>query len=282
LSAPTPEEITRQLELISLSQSLGRALLRRKLLQYLVKSTVAGTKITETTIATVVYGKKTHEYNPAVDGLVRVEKSKLSKALTKYYRDEGKGDLVRISIDGYRAVFTYAPHHQPAASPTPSEHSDSSTEGPDFISEPRDWEDKIRDVSNPTEIQYAPRHYRLLVTYSTVRLPVPFARWLWSEEEGRVYVASPDETKVYLYPRNLPKHIYPCGVDEYGEPQVDANKVCWSIKGQVECNGCLDIEEILDYRHNFRRAGCVIWYAKRERRRRECLILTAWHRWVCS
>jgi hypothetical protein len=173
---------------------------------------------------------------------VRVEKRKLSNALAEYYRNGGKDDPIRISIDGYRAVFAYAPHYQPPASAAIA--SEGSDDGPDFLAEPRDWEDELPDLANPIEYAHKPGHYLLRRNENKkVRLPKPLARWLWAKEEGRVYLTFATWGDASIYPRQLPRpddfFVY-FGVDEKGE-RVLHHTCDVSVESQVEPNGCLDV-----------------------------------------
>jgi hypothetical protein len=66
---------------------------------YIVEKTLEGkaSEIKETVIATEIYGRSA-DYDPKTDSIVRVEATRLRAKLQSYYRQEGQGDVVRITI----------------------------------------------------------------------------------------------------------------------------------------------------------------------------------------
>jgi TolB-like protein/tetratricopeptide (TPR) repeat protein len=99
-----------------LSESTFAASTRRgRLLRYLVEESLAGKgeEITEYAIGLDVLGKPS-SFDTRVDSSVRAEVSRLRRALTSYYEQEGSGDPWRIAIAqrGYQAMF------EPVAEPT--------------------------------------------------------------------------------------------------------------------------------------------------------------------
>ena len=69
----------------------------KKLLTYLVDCSVKGETPTENTIAIDVFDKNA-DFNPNEDTTVRVNVYHLRKKLEKYYLNEGRNDIVRMTI----------------------------------------------------------------------------------------------------------------------------------------------------------------------------------------
>ena len=107
---PHPD-FTSILTRIESSAPFARAARARQLLRHLCEKTLAGraSEIKESTIAAEVFRRAS--YDPQIDSLVRVEMSRLRKALDDYYSGEGKSDPHRIEIPkgGYVPVFTAGP-----------------------------------------------------------------------------------------------------------------------------------------------------------------------------
>jgi hypothetical protein len=275
LPTPTADEVKRQIELISMNPPLDRARRRRKLLHYLVEASFAGRVAKEASVAVDVYGKLPDEFDPAIDGLVRVEKRKLSNALVDYYRNEGKNDPVVISIDGYRAVFTYATHYKSAA-----------FDGPDFDAEPRDWEDELPGLPNPVECENHPGCYLLHRSEDSLRLPRPFTRWLWAETEGKIFITYPSE-RSYIYPRTYDPSITDPEVDEYGQAAGHYSCV-GAFSSHVEPNGRVKFGRGFFPKRRFGPDDYrpietyVVSYAKRDGRRLTCLTIFGQYDWEAS
>lgn len=85
------------LEKIESSQDFSSARLDKKLLRYLVESTLNEKNIKETTIAIDVFGKSA-DFNPGEDSSVRSHIYSVRKKLDAYYRGEGSGDSLRIVV----------------------------------------------------------------------------------------------------------------------------------------------------------------------------------------
>jgi hypothetical protein len=125
LSAPSPEEIRRQVEHICHSQVLDGARRRRDLLRHIVEGALAGTPATESSIAIAIYGKDPTLFNPAVDAIARVETRKVRERLKKFYdSEEGQNAPVRITISKYTAETQYIKRDpsKPLKVPAPELH----------------------------------------------------------------------------------------------------------------------------------------------------------------
>src|SRR6185312_13291241 len=88
----------------------------RKLLEYVVGETLAGRadRIKAYTLATVVF-ERGPDFDPQLDPVVRLEASRLRKALEHYYLTAGKDDPVRIDIP----KGSYIPTFESAAAAAP-------------------------------------------------------------------------------------------------------------------------------------------------------------------
>jgi len=109
----TREERARELERLLAAAAFARSPKLTRLLQYLVEADREGLK--EVVIAGEVYGKG-HDYDPAVDSLVRVEVARLRSKLKAHYEGEGCDWAWRLEI----ARGSYAPvwrRVQPEAKP---------------------------------------------------------------------------------------------------------------------------------------------------------------------
>ena len=120
LDAGTPEQIRNALARILSSEGFSASARNRKLLDYVVAETLAGRadRIKAYTLATVVF-ERGPDFDPQLDPVVRLEASRLRKALEHYYLTAGKDDPIRISIPkgSYIPIFEFV---QAAASePSP-------------------------------------------------------------------------------------------------------------------------------------------------------------------
>lgn len=85
------------LEEILLSPEFSNAQRYKDLLQYIVKASISGKEIKETTIAIDVFSKDA-SFEPTTDPTVRVYMSNLRKKLEHYYLSTGKDQVIRIDI----------------------------------------------------------------------------------------------------------------------------------------------------------------------------------------
>ena len=121
LDAGTPEQIRNALARILSSGGFSASARNRRLLDYVVGETLAGRadRIKAYTLATVVF-ERGPDFDPQLDPVVRLEASRLRKALEHYYLTAGKDDPIRIDIPkgSYIPVFE-AGRAPPEAAPGP-------------------------------------------------------------------------------------------------------------------------------------------------------------------
>lgn len=105
---PTVDQVRGQAEKIMQTGPLARVNRARKLFQYIVDQTLGGNskRLKQYSIATEALGRGT-DFDPDTDPIVRLEASKLRRALDDYYLRSGSSDPVRISIPkgSYVPVF---------------------------------------------------------------------------------------------------------------------------------------------------------------------------------
>ena len=123
LDEGTQEQIRNALARILSSEGFSASVRNRRLLEYVVGETLAGRadRIKAYTLATVVF-ERGPDFDPQLDPVVRLEASRLRKALEHYYLTAGKDDPVRIDIPkgSYIPVFEAAAAAVPlAAAPAP-------------------------------------------------------------------------------------------------------------------------------------------------------------------
>ena len=95
---PNIKIIEKELEVISRSSQFSNSEKERKLLQYLVKKTLANEFIKEVHIAIDVFNKET-DFDPSVDSTVRVYIGKVRKKLDTFYlTDESRNVNLRFNI----------------------------------------------------------------------------------------------------------------------------------------------------------------------------------------
>jgi TolB-like protein len=106
--SPTSEQILAQAEKILQASTFVRSNRSRKLLQYLIERALAGNskRLKQYSIATEALGRSS-DFDPDTDPIVRLEASKLRRALDDYYLRSGSKDAVRISVPkgGYVPSF---------------------------------------------------------------------------------------------------------------------------------------------------------------------------------
>ena len=120
--AGTPEQIRNALARILSSEGFSASARNRKLLNYVVGETLAGRsdRIKAYTLATVVF-ERGPDFDPQLDPVVRLEASRLRRALEHYYLTAGKDDPVRIDIPkgSYIPSFEFVQADAPTESPPP-------------------------------------------------------------------------------------------------------------------------------------------------------------------
>lgn len=111
-TAPTHDEIRRQLDRIAANAAFETSQRNRNFLRYVVDETLLGRaeRIKAYSVATVVF-QRDADFDPQTDPIVRIEASRLRRALDHYYLAAGRTDPVRIVIPkgSYVPVFEYAP-----------------------------------------------------------------------------------------------------------------------------------------------------------------------------
>jgi TolB-like protein len=119
LDAGTQEQIRNALARILSSDGFSASARNRRLLEYVVGETLAGRadRIKAYALATVVF-ERGADFDPQLDPVVRLEASRLRKALEHYYLTAGKDDPIRIDIP----KGSYIPSFEPtgAAEPRPA------------------------------------------------------------------------------------------------------------------------------------------------------------------
>jgi len=96
---PTVGQVRGQVDRILQSGPLARVNRTRKLFQYIVDQTLSGSskRLKQYSIATEALGRGA-DFDPDTDPIVRLEASKLRRALDDYYLRAGANDPVRISV----------------------------------------------------------------------------------------------------------------------------------------------------------------------------------------
>lgn len=130
---PAADEIYRQIERILASEEFQAPRRGRNFLEFVVKETLAGRAdfLKAFTIANLVFGREA-SFDPQNDPVVRVEASRIRKALERYYLVAGQMDDVVITLPkgGYVPHFEYARDTRPATSVEAMENlRDSEHEG---------------------------------------------------------------------------------------------------------------------------------------------------------
>ena len=117
-----PEEIREALDRISASVGFRRSQRLVRLLRYTSEAALAGrtAELKETTLGVEVYDRGA-DFDPRVDGIVRVEANRLRRKLQEYYSGGGKSDPIRIEYAKGSYVPSFASTSPPALL-APSKH----------------------------------------------------------------------------------------------------------------------------------------------------------------
>ncbi len=104
-SALEAGSIRAQLERILHSQTFAQAPVLRRLLQYIVESTIGGRErdLKEYAVGVDVFGRGP-DFDPRTDTIVRVQARRLRARLDDYYRREGVGDPIIVDVPRGRYV----------------------------------------------------------------------------------------------------------------------------------------------------------------------------------
>jgi TolB-like protein/Tfp pilus assembly protein PilF len=102
------EKIRRQLDRILASKAFRQVDRLQRFLSFIVTETLGGhgDNLKEFLIGVEVFGKES-SFDPRMDPIVRVQARRLRARLTRYYREEGRGDeiLVELPKGGYAPLF---------------------------------------------------------------------------------------------------------------------------------------------------------------------------------
>lgn len=134
-ASPEENNRTRDERLLALqrllqSHTLANSEAIRRVLKYIVEASVSGHagEIKEYTIAVEALGRP-EDFDPKADNSVRVQMQRLRKKLDEYYKKEGAGDSIRISIP----TGHYTPQFN---SPAPEKPTDKNNETGGLRTEP--------------------------------------------------------------------------------------------------------------------------------------------------
>ena len=120
----SPARVLAELEKILVSRVFSKATRSSRLLRFLVQETVEGRadSLKEYTLGTSVLGRNP-SFDTRIDPIARVEASRLRDRLDLYYANEGRGDLVVISLPKGGYVPAFAIGTSEAAGSTPASPS---------------------------------------------------------------------------------------------------------------------------------------------------------------
>jgi TolB-like protein len=111
LPQPTAAEVRAHLDALLDSEALAISERNRRFLTYIVEETLAGRgdRIKAYNVALTAFDR-TDDFDPQTDPIVRIEASRLRRALEHYYLTAGKSDPLRIGVPkgSYVATFSYA------------------------------------------------------------------------------------------------------------------------------------------------------------------------------
>src|SRR5690348_9854590 len=108
VSKETDEKIREQLRRVLASKAFRQVDRLQGFLSFIVEEMLAarGDKLKEFLIGVEVFGKES-SFDPRMDPIVRVQARRLRTRLTRYYREEGRGDDILIDLPkgGYAPLF---------------------------------------------------------------------------------------------------------------------------------------------------------------------------------
>src|SRR5579864_24649 len=103
-----PEKVRRQLDRTLASKAFRQVDRLQRFLSFIVTETLGGhgDNLKEYLIGVEVFGKES-SFDPRMDPIVRVQARRLRARLTRYYREEGRGDeiLIELPKGGYAPLF---------------------------------------------------------------------------------------------------------------------------------------------------------------------------------
>jgi TolB-like protein len=110
LSQPSAAEVRAHLDTLLHNEALAISDRNRRFLAYIVEETLAGRgdRIKAYNVALTAFDR-TDDFDPQTDPIVRIEASRLRRALEHYYLTAGKTDPLRIEVPkgSYVATFSY-------------------------------------------------------------------------------------------------------------------------------------------------------------------------------
>ncbi|MBU3730541.1 MAG: hypothetical protein FGM26_03220 [Beijerinckiaceae bacterium] len=119
-AGPDETDIRQALAGIIAHPLFAKSIKLQRFLTYVVEETLAGRaeRLKAYNIATVALGRA-DSFDPSQDPIVRVEASRLRRALTAYYAGEGIHDRVKIVLQAgsYQPVFEFSGTDEPPAHP---------------------------------------------------------------------------------------------------------------------------------------------------------------------
>jgi TolB-like protein len=111
LPQPTAAEVRAHLDALLHNEALAISERNRRFLAYIVEETLGGRgdRIKAYNVALTAFDR-TDDFDPQTDPIVRIEASRLRRALEHYYLTAGKSDPLRIGVPkgSYVATFSYA------------------------------------------------------------------------------------------------------------------------------------------------------------------------------
>ncbi len=129
-TGPAPGDVRAQVVRIISSPTFEASERNRRFLTYVVEETLAGnaSRIKAYSVATVVFGRD-GSFDPQLDPIVRIEASRLRRALEHYYLVAGMDDPVRIEIlkGSYVPSFANARRPDPPPLHAPVDHEQPVT-----------------------------------------------------------------------------------------------------------------------------------------------------------
>ena len=121
LPPPKPEQIHKHVEKVLASAEMCRSKQLCQFLRFTVEEVLQGhgSELKEYAIAVGVF-KRGREFDPGADPIVRVQARRLRAKLDRYYRAEGRDDLIRIEypVGGYAPIFTRRQASQETSRPS--------------------------------------------------------------------------------------------------------------------------------------------------------------------
>jgi hypothetical protein len=130
-SAPAEDEIRLALARIIAHPLFAKSIKLQRFLTYVVEEALAGRaeRLKAYNIATVALGRP-DSFDPSQDPIVRVEASRLRRALSAYYAGDGVQDHVRILLNAgsYQPLFELSGHEANAEEAYSPTHDMSSRE----------------------------------------------------------------------------------------------------------------------------------------------------------